>query len=122
MTQYNLNKKGMMPVDMCSLLTSLEAIEHVCTHKKAKLEFLRKLLTRASKGRSILVPNLGSRFPRRSVSRNIATCARGMEACIPCTALMIVVGLRKTERKILISAPLRKAVRTQILLIRTSCS
>jgi hypothetical protein len=29
--QYNINKKGMMPMDMHSLLTLLEAIECVCT-------------------------------------------------------------------------------------------
>jgi hypothetical protein len=36
--QYNLNKKGMMPLDMRSLLISLEAIERVCTYEKGKLE------------------------------------------------------------------------------------
>jgi hypothetical protein len=34
--QYNMNEKGMTPMDMCSLLTSLEAIERICTHKKCK--------------------------------------------------------------------------------------
>jgi hypothetical protein len=34
--QYNLNEKGMMPLDMRTLLTSLEAIEHVCTPEKGK--------------------------------------------------------------------------------------
>ncbi len=34
--QYNLNQKGMMPMDMRMLLTSLEAIECVCTHEKGK--------------------------------------------------------------------------------------
>jgi hypothetical protein len=34
--QYNLNEKGMMPMDMCTLLTSLEAIERICTHEKGK--------------------------------------------------------------------------------------
>ncbi len=34
--QYNMNKKGMMPIDMRLLLTSLEAIEHICTHEKGK--------------------------------------------------------------------------------------
>jgi hypothetical protein len=34
--QYNLNQKGMMPLDMCMLLTLLEAIERVCTHEKGK--------------------------------------------------------------------------------------
>jgi hypothetical protein len=36
--QYNLNKQGMMPMDMRTLLTSLEAIERVCTHEKGKHE------------------------------------------------------------------------------------
>ncbi len=34
--QYNMNKKGMTPMDMCSLLTLLEAIECICTHEKGK--------------------------------------------------------------------------------------
>jgi hypothetical protein len=34
--QYNMNKKGMTLMDMLLLLTSLEGIECVCTHKKAK--------------------------------------------------------------------------------------
>jgi hypothetical protein len=34
--QYNMNKKGMTLMDMRSLLTSLEAIEHVCTNEKGK--------------------------------------------------------------------------------------
>jgi hypothetical protein len=36
--QYNLNKKGMTPLDMRMLLTLLEAIERVCTHEKGKPE------------------------------------------------------------------------------------
>jgi hypothetical protein len=34
--QYNMNKKGMMPMDMRLLLTLLEAIERVYTHEKGK--------------------------------------------------------------------------------------
>ncbi len=34
--QYNLNQKVMMPLDMRTLLTLLEAIERVCTHEKGK--------------------------------------------------------------------------------------
>jgi hypothetical protein len=37
-----MNKKGMMPMDMHLLLTSLEGIEHIYTHKKAKLEFSKR--------------------------------------------------------------------------------
>ncbi len=36
--QYNLNKKGMTPLDMRTLLTPLEAIERICTHEKGKPE------------------------------------------------------------------------------------
>jgi hypothetical protein len=36
--QYNLNERGMMPMDMRTFLTSLEAIECVCTHEKGKQE------------------------------------------------------------------------------------
>jgi hypothetical protein len=32
--QYNMNKKGMMPMDMRLLLTLLEVIKRVCTYKK----------------------------------------------------------------------------------------
>ncbi len=34
--QYNMNKKGMVPMDMRLLLTSLEAIARICTHEKGK--------------------------------------------------------------------------------------
>ncbi len=34
--QYNMNEKGMTPMDMRLLLTLLEAIECVCTHEKGK--------------------------------------------------------------------------------------
>jgi hypothetical protein len=34
--QYNMNRKGMTPMNMCLLLTLLEAIEQVCTHEKGK--------------------------------------------------------------------------------------
>ena len=34
--QYNLQENGMTPMDMHSLQASLEAIERVCTHKKAR--------------------------------------------------------------------------------------
>jgi hypothetical protein len=40
--QNNMNKKGMTPMDMCLLLTLLEAIKCVCTHEKGKLESSEK--------------------------------------------------------------------------------
>ena len=36
--QYNTNEKGMMPMDMRLLLTSLEAIKPICTYEKGKLD------------------------------------------------------------------------------------
>jgi hypothetical protein len=35
-------QKGMMPMDFCSLLTSREMIERVCTQEKAKTESSKK--------------------------------------------------------------------------------
>jgi hypothetical protein len=49
--QYNLNKKGMTPMDMRSLLTSLEAIEHVCTYKKGKSNNFEKSDKSSNKGK-----------------------------------------------------------------------
>jgi hypothetical protein len=40
--QYNMNKKGMTPMDICLLLTLLEAIERVCTYKKDKSDTFEK--------------------------------------------------------------------------------
>jgi hypothetical protein len=34
--QYNMNEKGMTPMDIRLLLTSLEAIERICTNEKGK--------------------------------------------------------------------------------------
>ncbi len=120
--QYNHNNKGMMLMDLHLLLILLKVIERVCTHETAKLKFSKRLLTRTRKGRSILVPSLWPGFSRRSILRSIVTCARSMGACIPHTILVIVICFRKTERRNLVSVPLRKAVRKPIPLIRTSCS
>jgi hypothetical protein len=49
--QYNLNKKGMMPMDMHLLLISLEAIERVCTYEKGKSESSEKSSFKSKKGK-----------------------------------------------------------------------
>jgi hypothetical protein len=69
------------------------------------------LPTRVRKGRSIPVPILRSRFPRKSNLRRIATYARSMGARIPLTRLVNVIGMRKTEQRNLVSMLLRKAER-----------
>jgi hypothetical protein len=62
--QYNLNKKGMTPMDMRSLLISFEVIERVCTFEKGKLESSEKCSHKSKKGKkppgtkaTIRVPN-----------------------------------------------------------------
>jgi hypothetical protein len=40
--QYNMNKKGLTPMDMRLLLTLFEVIEHICTYERGKLESSEK--------------------------------------------------------------------------------
>jgi hypothetical protein len=114
--RYNMNKKSMTLMDMRSLLTSLDAIKHVCTYEKGKSESPEKSSHKSKKGKKLPGTKATVRVPKKvCTSRSIATCARSMGLCIPHTTLVTVVGLRRTERRNLISAPLRKAVRKVIL-------
>jgi hypothetical protein len=63
--QYNLQEKGMTPMDMCTLLASLEAIEHVCTHKKAPAPSGEKASQKSEAGAKR--PNTGAtlRVPKK---------------------------------------------------------
>ncbi len=63
--QYNMNKKGMTPMDMHSLLTSLEAIKHVCTHEKAKTEFSEKASPKGKKGKKRPGTETMARVPKK---------------------------------------------------------
>jgi hypothetical protein len=49
--QYNMNEKGMPPMDMRYLLTLLEAIERVCTYEKGKLDSFEKSDKSSNKGK-----------------------------------------------------------------------
>jgi hypothetical protein len=121
--QYNLNEKGMMPLDMRMLLTLLEAIEGVYTHEKGRQEEKsEKSSFNGKKGEKGQVLILRPAFPRKSVSQKIATYARSMGAHTQPTILVSVISMRKTELKNLVSVPLRKAEREVIPLTRTSCS
>ncbi len=46
-----MNKKGMTLMDMHLLLTSLEAIERICTYEKGKLESSEKSSNKGKKGK-----------------------------------------------------------------------
>jgi hypothetical protein len=49
--QCNMNKKGMMPMDMRSFLTLLEAIERICTQDKGKPDNNKKSDKSSNKGK-----------------------------------------------------------------------
>jgi hypothetical protein len=55
-----MNKKGMTPMDMHSLLTSLEAIKRICTYKKAKPES------------SKMASNKGKKWKKRPGTNSVA--------------------------------------------------
>jgi hypothetical protein len=63
--QYNMNKKGMMPMDICSLLILLEAIEHICTYKKRKLEPSKKSSNNVEKGKKHPGTDSTARVPKK---------------------------------------------------------
>jgi hypothetical protein len=66
--QYNMNKKGMTPMDMHSLLPLLEAIKHVCTYEKGKLysyEKSEKSCNKGEKGKKRPGTNFLARVPKK---------------------------------------------------------
>jgi hypothetical protein len=63
--QYNMNKKGMTPTDMRSLLTSLEAIKCICTYKKGKLESSEKSSHKSKKGKKCPGTNSMARVSKK---------------------------------------------------------
>ncbi len=103
--QYNMNKKGMTLMDMHSLLTLLEAIERICTYKKGKSESSKKSSHKSKKGKKRLGTKATVRVPKKVFFK---------KHCNLCKKLVIVIGLRRMERRNPISALLRKAVRKVI--------
>jgi hypothetical protein len=63
--QYNMNKKGMTPMDMHLLLTLLEAIKPICTYKKGKLESSKKSSHKSKKGKKCPGTNFTVRVPKK---------------------------------------------------------
>jgi hypothetical protein len=63
--RYNMNKKGMMLMDMRLLLTLLEAIECVCTYKKGKSESSEKSSNKGKKGKKRPGTNSTARVPKK---------------------------------------------------------
>jgi hypothetical protein len=66
--QYNMNEKGMTPMDMRLLLTSLEAIERICTYEKGKLDSFEKSdksSNKSKKGKKCPGTNSTVRAPKK---------------------------------------------------------
>jgi hypothetical protein len=63
--QYNMNKKGMMPMDMRLLLTLLEEIKCVCTYEKGKTESYKKSSHESKKGKKRPGTNSTVRVPKK---------------------------------------------------------
>jgi hypothetical protein len=105
--QYNCHEKGMMHMDLHSLLTSLEVIGRVCTkERRPRWNLPRKLPPMARMARSDLVPNLWPESPRKlAPTRSIATYARSMGARTLHTISRIFVCMIGTERRKSISVP-----------------
>ncbi len=95
--QYNLQEKGMTPMDMHSLQASLKAISAYVPMRKPTHHLGRKLLTRTRQEPSgpVMVPR--SRLTRKSVSRSLARCARNLGARILRTLPKTAASMRKTE-------------------------
>ncbi len=75
--QYNLNEMGMMLMDMCLLLMSLEAIERICTHEKAKLESPKKASYKGKKGKKHPGTKSAARVPNKvCFEKNCNLCKR----------------------------------------------
>jgi hypothetical protein len=112
--QYNLQEKGMTPMDMHSLQASLEAIEHVCTPEKAYAQSGKKAShnNKAGAKRPSTMPQ--SRLTRKSVLRGLASCARNMGARILRTLPKIAASSKKTGWQKPISAPPKRQVRNPI--------
>jgi hypothetical protein len=63
--QCNMNKKGMTPMVMHLLLTSLEVIKRVCTYEKGKLQSSKKSSHKSEKGKKRLGTKATVRVPKK---------------------------------------------------------
>ena len=110
-------EKGGTPVNMHSLLLSLEAIERVCSQErseKSNVSSNKKTLHSEKKGTQQPGTDNSARVPKKACAKKHCNLCKKLGVHTGCTILEIAVGSRKTERKNLISAPLRKAERNPI--------
>jgi hypothetical protein len=78
--QYNMNKKGMTPMDMRLLLTLLEVIKCICTYDKGKSEPYKKSKKSSNKGKKGKKPpgtNSTARVPKKvRFEKNCGLCKK----------------------------------------------
>jgi hypothetical protein len=67
--QYNMNKKGMMPMDMRWLLTLLEEFKCVCTYEKGKSESYEKSSKKGEKGKKCLGTESMARVAKKGLTK-----------------------------------------------------
>ncbi len=79
---FNLHKKGRTPMDMCFLLISLKAIEHICTQENSKAQSNKKASNKSKKGNKQHGPESTARVPKNLCFDQLATSARSMGAHI----------------------------------------
>ncbi len=110
MDQYNLNEKGMMPMDLHLLLMSLETIKHVCTHEKAKSESFKKASDKEKKEKKHPGTKSMARVPKKVCFEKHCNLCKRHGGTYTMHNTKVVVGMRKMEGRNLISMPLRKAL------------
>jgi hypothetical protein len=112
--QYNMIKKGITPIDMRLFLTSLEAIEHVCTYEKGKSESSEKSSHKSKKGKKCPGTKATVRVPKKVCIEKHCNLCKKHGGMYTTHNYVSVVGLKKTERRNPIFVPLRRAVRKVI--------
>ncbi len=109
--QYNMNEKGMTPMDMHLLLTLLEAIKRICTYEKGKSDSYEKSDKSSNKGEK------GKKCPGTNSTAWVPKKVRFEKHCNLCkkhggTHTMHNTrdchSLKRTEKRNPVSAPPRK--------------
>jgi hypothetical protein len=96
--QYNLQEKGMTPMDMRFLQASLKAIERVCTPKKAHVQSGKKASHKNKAGAKQPSPGATKQAPKKvCFERSCELCKKHGDAHTM-HANKIAAGTRKTER------------------------
>ncbi len=113
--QYNMNKKGMTPMDMRLLLTLSEAIKRVCTYEKGTLESSEKSSHKRKKGKKRPGTEAMVRVPTKVCFKKHCNLCKKHGGTYTMHNTRDCCSLRRTEKRNPISVLLRKAVRKVIL-------